>query len=209
MHNNSRRISRLKTYDPRIKLYILLIYLILTLATWDVIGMTLFVLTGAFLIFLCREELQKVISNAKGQMIILLVIGIVCMIFLPIKIGFYIAVKLEMFTVVSLLIVTSMKQSDILYGLTQGFRLRGGTARMLMLILDFIPKIYREKKRGRMAQRARGVNPFSGKIFEKLRKEMLLAIPDIKYAYARSKRQYEAMDKRQFISSVKRNGRKA
>jgi energy-coupling factor transporter transmembrane protein EcfT len=118
-------------------------------------------------------------------------------------------VKLEMFTVVSLLIVTSMKQSDILYGLTQGFRLRGGTARMLMLILDFIPKIYREKKRGRMAQRARGVDPFSGKIFEKLRKEMLLAIPDIKYAYARSKRQYEAMDKRQFISSVKRNGRKA
>jgi energy-coupling factor transporter transmembrane protein EcfT len=171
--------------------------------------MTLFVFTGAFLIFLCREDLQKVISNAKGQMIILLVIGIVCMIFLPIKIGFYIAVKLEMLTVVSLLIVTSMKQSDILYGLTQGFRLRGGTARMLMLILDFIPKIYREKKRGRMAQRARGVDPFSGKIFEKLRKEMLLAIPDIKYAYARSKRQYEAMDKRQFISSVKRNGRKA
>ena len=209
MHNNSRRISRLKTYDPRIKLYILLIYLILTLATWDVIGMTLFVLTGAFLIFLCREELQKVISNAKGQMIILLLIGIVCMIFLPLKIGFYIAVKLEMLTVVSLLIVTSMKQSDILYGLTQGFRLRSGTARMLMLILDFIPKIYREKKRGRMAQRARGVDPFSGKIFEKLRKEMLLAIPDIKYAYARSKRQYEAMDKRQFISSVKRNGRKA
>ena len=78
-----------------------------------------------------------------------------------------------------------------------------------MLILDFIPKIYREKRRGRMAQRARGVDPFSGKIFEKLRKEMLLAIPDIKYAYARSKRQYEAMDKRQFISSVKRNGRKA
>jgi energy-coupling factor transporter transmembrane protein EcfT len=94
-----------------------------------------------------------------------------------------------------------------------------------MIVLDFIPKVYREKRRGRKAQRARGISPdgeysrtayirignFSFKqpdvrhVFSRIRQEALLAIPNIHYAVIRSKRQAEAMTRRQYHSTIRRS----
>ena len=103
------------------------------------------------------------------------------------------------------MIMKSMKQGEILDGLSEGFGLRAKTAKTMMLILDFLPKVFREKKRGRKAQRARGVDPDSGNIIDKIRGNLLLAIPNIKYALTRSERQSEAMKKRQYLSVLRRN----
>lgn len=205
MHHNSRRIGALRTYDPRTKLHILLMYLIMCLVSWKIFPVLICALMGGILIYITRENLHKVASNAIGLLILELVIGVIVIVAAPVRIGLYFTLKLYLYTIVSLLIVSGMKQAELLDGLAEGFGLRAKTARMLMLILDYLPKLYREKKRGRLAQRARGVDPESGNILDQFRKEILLTIPNLKYAFARSKSQYEAMNKKQYVSVIKRN----
>ena len=205
MHHNSRRIGVLRTYDPRTKLHILLMYLIACLVSWKLFPVLICALMGGILIYIMRENFQKVVSNAFGLLALELVVGLIVIIVAPVKIGLYFTLKLYMYTLVSLLIVSGMKQAEMLDGLAEGFGLRAKTARMLMLILDYLPKLYREKKRGRLAQRARGVDTESGNMLEQFRKELLLTIPDLKYAFARSRSQYEAMNKKQYVSVIKRN----
>ncbi|SEQ12099.1 Energy-coupling factor transporter transmembrane protein EcfT [Lachnospiraceae bacterium NE2001] len=221
----NRRFSVLRTYDPRTKLHILLMYLVLTLATWNVPGMVVSILTAALVIFMTKESLQTVVSMSLVLLLIDIVIGVICVIAFPIVIGLYIALKLILFTYVYLLIMKSMKPGEMLDGLALGFGLRARTTKYVMIVLDFIPKVYREKRRGRKAQRARGISPdgeysrtayirignFSFKqpdvrhVFSRIRQEALLAIPNIHYAVIRSKRQAEAMTRRQYHSTIRRS----
>ena len=200
-----RRLGIFKSYDPRTKLHILLMYLVLTLASWNIWSLLVSVVMSALLILLLWDGVQAVLGQAIELLSIELLIGIICIIFLPTATGLFITFKLLIFTIVYLLIMRSMKQGELLDGLAEGFGLRAKTAKTMMLMLDFLPKIYREKKRGRKAQRARGVDPDSGNIIDRFRENMLLAIPNIKYAYTRTLRQSESMKKRQYLSVIRRN----
>ena len=200
-----RRLGDFKSYDPRTKLHILLMYLVLTLASWNIWSLLVSFVMSLLIIYLLRDVAGSVISPAIGLLSIELVVGIICIIFLPTATGFFITFKLLLYTIVSLMIMKSMKQGEILDGLSEGFGLRAKTAKTMMLILDFLPKVYREKRRGRKAQRARGVDPDRGNIIDKIRENLLLAIPNIKYALTRTERQSEAMKKRQYLSVIRRN----
>ncbi|MCR5633397.1 MAG: energy-coupling factor transporter transmembrane protein EcfT [Eubacterium sp.] len=203
----NRRFSVLRSYDPRTKLHILLMYFVLTLAAWNAPAMVVSVLAAALIIYISRENLQTVISMSLVLLILNVILGVVCIIAMPIITGIYVTIKLLLFTFVYLLIMKGMKPGEMLDGLALGFGLRAKTAKVLMIILDFIPKVYREKKRGRKAQRARGISPDGGgsHFFSRIRQEALLAIPNIKYAYTRSKRQAEAMTRRQYHSTIRRS----
>lgn len=200
-----RKIGDFKSYDPRTKLHILLMYLVLTLVSWNIWSLLVSFVMSLLIIYLLRDVAGSVISPAVGLLSLELLIGIICIIFLPTTTGLFITLKLLLYTIVSLMIMKSMKQGEILDGLAEGFGLRAKTAKIMMLILDFLPKVFREKKRGRKAQRARGVDPDSGNIIDRIRENLLLAIPNIKYALTRSERQAEAMKKRQYLSVLRRN----
>jgi len=202
----NRKFSVFRSYDPRTKLHILLMYFVLTLVAWNAPAMIVSVLAAALIIYLSRDCLQTVVSMSLVLLILNLIIGIICMIIMPLKYGFYVAVKLLLSTYVYLLIMKDMRPGEILDGLAIGFGLRAKTARIIMIVLDFIPKVFREKKRGRKAQKARGISPDgAGRyIFSRIRQEALLTIPNVKYAYTRSKRQLEAMTRRQYLSTIRR-----
>ncbi len=221
----NRRFSVLRSYDPRTKLHILLMYLVVTAVAWNAPAMALSVLIAALVIYMSRESLRPVVSMSLLLLLLDIIIGVVCMIAMPFKYGFYTTVKLLLLTFVYLLIMKSMKPGELLDGLALGFGLRAKTTKVLLIILDFIPKVYREKKRGRKAQKARGISPdgiYSRRVFvrignksfrqpdvrhvfSRIRQEALLAIPNVKYAFTRSKRQSEAMTRRQYLSTIRRN----
>ena len=201
----NRRFSVLRSYDPRTKLHILLMYLVVTAVAWNAPAMALSVLIAALVIYMSRESLRPVVSMSLLLLLLDIIIGVVSMIAMPFKYGFYTTVKLLLLTFVYLLIAK--------------------TTKVLLIILDFIPKVYREKKRGRKAQKARGISPdgvYSRRVFvrignksfrqpdvrhvfSRIRQEALLAIPNVKYAFTRSKRQSEAMTRRQYLSTIRRN----
>ncbi len=203
MYNNRRRIDLLKTYDPRTKLHISLMFLISVLVSWKLIPVLISTLFAFFLILLSRVRLSSIASSAIGLILLEVVLGIVLVIILPFQIGLYILLKLVSLTWVYLAVRSTMKQGEGLDAMAVGFGMRAATTRKIYLFLDFPEKVIREKRRARAAQRARGVDP-GGNVFSRFHKELLLAIPNISSAVIRTKWQSEAMDKMGYQSTKRR-----
>lgn len=195
----------MKTYDPRTKLHILLMFLIMTLIAWNPVSIISYTITAGLLIYLLWDGFHKIITEAIILLAVEVLAGLIFIIFTPTGFGLYLTYKLLLYTVISLMILNTMKQGEILDGVAYGFGVRTRTAKVILLILDYFPKVFREKRRSRQAQRAKGVDPDSGSIIDRLRKDMLLVIPNLKYAYSRSRKQYAAMNKKKYYSISRRN----
>ncbi len=204
MYNNGRRIDILKSYDPRTKLHIALMLFVATAFSWKLIPVIISFMMGILIIILCRTGVKPLIKNSIALILLWLVLGIIFMIILPARIGLYIMLKLLMLTLVYIAIEKNIKQGEVIDGLALGFGLRARTTRFIFSVLDFPSKVMREKRRARKAQLARGVDP-GGTIFSRYYKEMLLAFPNISAAVARTRKQNESMDKRQYSSTRRRN----
>ncbi|MCR5213471.1 MAG: energy-coupling factor transporter transmembrane protein EcfT [Eubacterium sp.] len=204
MYNNSRRIDILKSYDPRTKLHIALMFVVATLFSWKLIPVLVTIIMAFILILLCRTGIKALVSNCISVLLLSIILGIIFMIILPINIGLYIMLKLISLSLVYVALEKNIKQGEVIDGLALGFGLRAKTTRRLFSFLDFPSKVIREKRRARKAQIARGVDP-GGTLFSRFHKEMLLALPNLNAAMSRTRKQNRSMDKRQYSSTRRRN----
>ena len=206
MYNNNRNIGQLKTYDPRKKLYILLIYILIVLVSWKLPVFLISLLVAVIILLLCRVRPMSILVQSGEFIAVLLLMGLLLTLFTNVKAGVYFVVKTLMITFVYLAIMKNMKQIEVLDGLSLGFKMKAAAARRLSLIMDFIPMVEREKRRVRKAQMARGVESRSGNIFHRFRRELMLFVPNYRNTYIKIKRQKDVMNMRQF-TSVKRRTR--
>lgn len=204
MYNNGRSVDEIKMYDPRVKLYIVLIYLIMTLVSWNVWSVIWCAVVAVYVVYLCRIRVAIILNSTKLALCLELIMGIILMFPFGFKIGLFVAVKLVTFTLVYYCLIRNLKQVEVLDGLMLGFRMKANAARRLSLVMDYLPKVEKEKKRALRAQKARGVDPDEGNIFERFRKEALVRISNYQYAYIKTKRQNRAMIKRHFLSEKRR-----
>ncbi len=204
MHNNSRSIGALKTYDARTKLYILTAYLLMSFLGWKIIPIIIFLLSGIGIVFLSRIRINILWDMSKSAILIELVISLLCLTFLKPLMVVFIAVKLIMITLVYNSIMSCMKQVDVLDGLMIGFRLKIDATKRFYNILEYFPEVYSQKKRVRSALKARGVDPDSGNLIRRFVKETTLAVPNHRNAFVELSNRNRAMDMRSFTSARRR-----
>ena len=205
MYHNGRRIDILRTYDPRTKLHISLMVLVACLFSWKLTSFLISLIMMATLVVISRTGIRTLLSSCLVLLFVWILLGIIATIVIPAHhIGLFILLKLVFLTISYVAVEKNMKQGEVLDGLAVGFGLRSVTTKYVYSVLDFPSKVMREKRRARKAQIARGVDP-GGNIFTRFHKELLLMIPNIASAYIKTIRQNEAMDNRQYISTLRRN----
>lgn len=205
MHNNSRRLGQLKTYDSRTKLYILTGYLVITLISWKVIPLLISFAMMLLILFLSKVSFQKLAVSSLSAIAIELVIGLILELAVSVKWGLYATFKMLTFTLVFNAIVYTMDQAAVLDALGKGFHLNAVWSKRISIYLNFFPRLYKERQRAVKAQKARGIRGTDIGVRTIVHRQIILTIPNIKSTYIRSKRQSMAMETRGYTSVKRRN----
>ena len=77
MYNNNRKLGSIKTYDPRIKLYILCMYLIMCILAWKLIPVIITILSGVIIVLLSGQKLKYLWDISVSAVLIELLVSLV------------------------------------------------------------------------------------------------------------------------------------
>ena len=205
MSNNSRKLGQLKTYDSRTKLYILTGFLVMTLVTWKVIPLLISFFAMLLILFLSKVRFNKIALSSLSAFALELVIGLILELAVSVKWGLYITFKMLTFTLVFNAIVYTMDQASVLDALSKGFGLSAKWSKRMSIMLNFCPRLYKERQRAVKAQKARGISDTGINFRTLVRRQMILTVPNLKSAYIRSRRQSRAMETRGYTSVKRRS----
>lgn len=204
MHNNSRILRSLRTYDSRVKLYIMVLFVITNLVGWKWHSIIPAMALLFFIIYVSEIKLSELIGTSLNAVLISLIVSLILILTISLKIGILVLFKMLMITFAFISISHATRQTELLDALSTGFGLKAEASKMISAILSFLPHLKREKKRVRLAQKARGVDPDEGNMFVRFRKDLMLAIPNYKCNLLKTKRQLETMEMRQYTSVRRR-----
>ena len=205
MNDKGRRLGQLKTYDSRTKLYILTGYLVITLVTWKVIPLLISFVMMLLILFLSKVSFRKIALTSLSAIALELVIGLVLELLVSAKWGLYVTFKMLCFTMVFNAIVYTMDQAAVLDALSKGFGLDAKWSKRISIMLNFFPRLYKERQRAVKAQKARGISDVSVNVRTLIHRQVILTIPNLRSAYIRSKRQSMAMETRGYTSVKRRS----
>lgn len=200
-----RKLGSLKSYDPRTKLYLIVLLTAIMAVGWKWQVMVIGVAMAFVLIAIIEVDITAILRSYLNIVAAAILVSAIVSFTVSIKIGAFTAIKLLLLIIVAGGISKTMKQAEVLDALSQGFGFGAGASKRLSAILTFLPHVGREKARVRMAQRARGVNPYEGNIISRFRKDLMLAIPNYKCTYIKTKRQLVAMEMHQYTSTKRRS----
>lgn len=200
-----RKLGSLKSYDPRTKLYLIVLLTAIMAVGWKWQVMVIGVAMAFVLIASIEVDITAILRSYLNIVAAAILVSAIVSFTVSIKIGAFTAIKLLLLIIVAGGISKTMKQAEVLDALSQGFGFGAGASKRLSAILTFLPHVGREKARVRMAQRARGVNPYEGNIISRFRKDLMLAIPNYKCTYIKTKRQLVAMEMHQYTSTKRRS----
>ena len=200
-----RKLGSLKSYDPRTKLYLIVLLTAIMAVGWKWQVMVIGVAMALVLIAIIEVDITAILRSYLNIVAAAILVSAIVSFTVSIKIGAFTAIKLLLLIIVAGGISKTMKQAEVLDALSQGFGFGAGASKRLSAILTFLPHVGREKARVRMAQRARGVNPYEGNIISRFRKDLMLAIPNYKCTYIKTKRQLVAMEMHQYTSTKRRS----
>ena len=204
MYNNNRKLGSLKTYDPRVKLYILCMYLIMCIVSWKVLPVVVTFCTGIIIVLLSGQKLKYLWDISVSAILIELLLGLVFLFILKPFTVLFLILKVIMFTFVYNSVIRCFKQVELLDGLSTGFGLGAAMSRRIYTILQFYPRFERQKKRVRNALKARGVDPDGGNILVRFKTEFMLSIPNYRNTYVESVNRQTAMKLRDYTSTKRR-----
>ncbi|HBZ02396.1 MAG TPA: hypothetical protein DEO83_01100 [Lachnospiraceae bacterium] len=204
MYNNNRKLGSLRTYDPRVKLYILCIYFIMCIISWKIIPVCITLAAGLIIVFLTGHKLRYLWDLSNVAILIELLIGLFLIFFLKPQIIVMLVLRVMIFTFVYNSVIRCFKQVELLDGLTSGFGLGAGMSRKVYSIMQFYPRLEKQKKRVRNALLARGVNPDEGGILTRFITDITLSIPNYQNTYDESVNREITMEMRDYTSSKRR-----
>ena len=203
MRNYSRKIGTLASYDPRTKIYILILYLLITCISWNNYSLMLNAAVALGIYALSEDTLASIFRVSKVFVALEVVTGLIFSIVISAKFGIILTVKLVFLTIIFVAVSRSIRQHELLEVFAKGFKMNAGTSKKLSIFFSFLPHYSREKKRVILAQKARGISPDEGSMLERFRKDSMLSAANLKNTYIKSTRQNDAFDMRQY-TSVKR-----
>ena len=201
---NSRSLGKLGTYDVRAKLYIVILFVINTVITWTWIGLLLNFLEALIIVALSGTKVMSYLNKIRITLVIELLISAVLFFVIPVKIAFFIMVKLLMLTCVYNSVMRTISQSKLLDGLTKGFGLTAKGSLTCYYLTGLILSADGERIRVRRAQRARGVDPKGGSFFARVKRDIVVTVPNFVRAFRRIKRNKQAINMRDYVKASRR-----
>ena len=201
---NTRQLGKLGTYDVRAKLYIVILFVINTLITWSWIGLLLNVLEAALIIALSGTRLTTYLAKIRITLMVELIICCVLFFLIPVKIAFFILVKILALTCVYNSVMRTISQSKLLDGLTKGFGLSAKGSLIWYYMTGLMLSADGERIRVRRAQRARGVDPKGGNFFARVKRDVVVTVPNFVRAFRRIKNNKKAINMRDYVKASRR-----
>ncbi len=190
--------------DPRLKLYSLLGYVILTLLAGNPI--LLAVSGGMFLLvyLLSGLSILGLLRSARSVLCLILVSWLLSLIWVDMSAAGLTLCRLVLITLMSVIFSRTTPPRDILDGLRTGFPISEGAAMSLVIAFDFLPQLGREMEDIRCAAVSRGSLIEDGNPLKRLKGYIPLLIPIFRKTLQHAGNLADAMDLRGYDSGKKR-----
>ncbi len=190
--------------DPRCKLYILILYVILVLFSRDV---PMLACSSAFLFLAWIKsgvQIMALLKSARGVLVLLVISELFSLIWAdPATVGITFW-RLLLITFMSVLFSKTTEPRDILDGLRSGFPITEGAAMSFAIAFDFLPQLGREMEELKAAAVSRGAALEDGSILERIRDYLTLLIPLFRKTLKHAGQLGDAMDLRGYDAGVRR-----
>ena len=196
--------SVLRRLDPRTKLYILPIIVILMLFEKSPFQLLLTTVFFVVAFFLSGVSLLQLLRSARHVLILLFLTELFSWIWvdtISVLMTFW---RLVLITFFSALFSKTTEVRDILDGLRQGFPITEGAAMSFTIALDFLPQLGREMEEIKAAAVSRGAALEEGSVTERIRDYTALTIPLFRRTIGHAGILADAMDLRAYDSGKKR-----
>lgn len=201
---NTRQLGKLGTYDVRAKLYILILFVINTLITWSWLGLLLNFFEAILIVVLSGTKVSSYLVKIRITLVVELIICCILFFVIPVKIAFFILVKVLAITCVYNSVMRTISQSKLLDGLTKGFGLSAKGSLIWYYLTGLMLSADGERIRVRRAQRARGVDPKGGNFFARIKRDIVVTVPNFARAFRRIKRNKQAINMRDYVKASRR-----
>ena len=191
--------------DPRSKLYILIVYVMLTLISRDIpmlLGASVFLMIAYF------ESMIPILSllrSARSVLILLVISELFSLIWaapLTVLMTFW---RLLLITLMSVIFSRTTAPRDILDSFREGFPVTEGAAMSLTIAFDFLPQLGWEMEDLKCAAISRGALLTEGSVAERVRDYLPLLIPLFRRTIRHAGHLADAMDLRGYDSDAERS----
>ena len=194
----------LRRLDPRTKLYILPIIVILVLFEKSSFQLLLTTVFFVVAFFLSGITVLQLLRSARHVLILLLITELFSWIWVDTVTVLMTFWRLVLITFFSVLFSKTTEVRDILDGLRQGFPITEGAAMSFTIALDFLPQLGREMEELKAAAISRGAALEDGPVMERIRDYTTLIIPLFRRTIGHAGTLADAMDLRAYDAGKKR-----
>lgn len=194
----------MKSIDPRLKIYLVIINAILVLIIASPIAMGIAVAFTAAVMYLSRIRPEAYLKSIGFALSVVLAVFLILMIWIEPKTALFGFLKCSIIFIWGVTFSKTTEQVDVFDGLVGAFFLRASTAKWVYLAIDFLPQLRHELDRMKTSRVARGERPEGRGWFKSLLGDMKVFGPAWKNTNVKSKRTAKAMDDRCYDVSTRR-----
>ena len=195
----------MKRLDPRTKMYMIIAFVITTLASWKYITSAVSLALALVVVIVFGKSIRSTAKSVRGAFVVDIIIAIILSYVFDILVGGLFLIKFTSINAFIVVMIKSIRQSDLADVYAKGFGINPTTAKKLAIITDFLPQIGREKEMIKEASRAKGVAPESGFITDKIKRRFMMYITALHRAHVHGIRQSKNMEMRLYDTASKRN----
>lgn len=196
--------SVLRRLDPRTKLYILPIIVILALFESHPFQLLLTTVFFVATFFLSGVSILQLLKSARHVLILLVVTELFSWIWVDTVTVLMTFWRLVLITFFSVLFSRTTEVRGILDGLRQGLPVTEGAAMSFTIALDFLPQLGREMEELKTAAVSRGAALEEGRVMDRIRDYTALIIPLFRRTISHAGILADAMDLRAYDAGKKR-----
>ena len=186
-------------------MYMIIVFVIATLASWKYITSAVSLALALVVVLVFGKSIRSTAKSVRGAFVVDILIAIILCYVFDILVGGLFLIKFTSINAFIVVMIKSIRQSDLVDTYAKGFGIRPTTAKRLAIMTDFLPQIGREKEMIKEASRAKGVAPESGFITDKIKRRFMLYITALHRAHVHGIRQSKNMEMRLYDSSSNRN----
>jgi energy-coupling factor transport system permease protein len=194
----------MKKIDPRLKIYLVIINLILVLLISSPVSLGTAVVFTAVVVYMSRIKPYELLKSVGFVLATVLIVFLILCIWIKPVTALYGFLKCSMIVLAGVVFSKTTEQVDVFDGLVGAFHLRASTAKWVYLSLDFLPQLRYELDRMKTSRVARGERPEGKGFLRSVYGDVRVFGPAWKNTNVKSKRTAKAMDDRCYDVSTRR-----
>ncbi len=194
----------MKSIDPRLKIYLVIINAILVLVISSPIAMGIAVAFTAAVLYMSRIKPAAFLKSTGFVLAVTFIVFLILMIWVKPKTALYGFLKCSFIIISGVVFSKTTEQVDVFDGLVGAFFLRASTAKWVYLMIDFLPQLRYELNRMKTSRVARGERPEGKGWIKSFIGDVRVFGPAWKNTNVKSKRTAKAMDDRCYDVSTRR-----